>query len=98
MGLFDLFSKKKKASALPDLGGEIDLGLAVLTELAVQAMGVGAEDAVLELGFSQDWALRQLVPVLKRGSYAGLDTDASAIARAAAEFPAQFSHFKADFK
>ena len=98
MGIFDLFNQKKAPPPPPDLGAEIDLGLAVLTELALQAMGVGPDDAVLEIGFSQDWALRQLMPLLKRGRYAGLDTDARAIASAAAEFPSHFSHFKADFR
>lgn len=93
------FFKMKRAAPRADLPAfEPEMHMAVLAEMALQALEVGPDDSVLEIGFAQGWALRQLVAQLKRGSIAGLETDAAAVASASAEFPRLFSHFKADFK
>jgi SAM-dependent methyltransferase len=91
--VFDWLKKKEKVEAVPE-----DPFDAALADLMLQALGVKESDSVLELGFGGGQALRHLVPLLTRGRYVGLDSSPLLVARANESFPAEFAHFKLEFR
>jgi ubiquinone/menaquinone biosynthesis C-methylase UbiE len=67
-------------------------------ELALEQLQVAEDDVVLDLAFGDGQILRELVPMLKKGRLAGLETKKAAIAQAARDFAEEFTHFRVDFK
>jgi ubiquinone/menaquinone biosynthesis C-methylase UbiE len=69
-----------------------------MLDLALEQLAVKKDDVVLDVGFGDGEALRRLVPLVKNGRLAGLETNQGALEKAARDFSEEFTHFRVDFK
>ena len=92
--MFGWFEDKKKKAEIRQLQEH------PMLDLALEDMKIKSEDVILDIGFggSGAEALRRMVPLLKGGRLAGIETNKADLRQAVRDFSEDFSHFRVDFR
>lgn len=91
--MLDWLFKKKSAPSSGSLSQRH-----LMLELALEDLAIREDDVVIDLGFADFEAAKELLPKLPRGRFLGVSPLAGQLAKAEAEFKDAVQTFRGDFK